>query len=63
MEEEGGKRARRNHIEMILSIEGIVRLYNVGVYSSLANLRLILTLIKITVIVITVSEEKIKSGL
>lgn len=39
------------------------RLYNVGVYSVLENLRLILTLIKITKIVITIPEEKIKSGL
>lgn len=39
------------------------RLCNVGVYSVLENLRLILTLIKITMIVITIPKEKIKSGL
>ena len=61
--EEGGKRTGRNHIEMILSIERTVRQDNVGVYSSLGNLRLVLTLIKITTIVITISEVKIKSGL
>lgn len=54
----GGK-----HVKMISSIGKTVRPYNIRVYSSLENLRVILTLIKITTLVITVSEEKIKSGL
>lgn len=57
------ERGGSNHIKLISSIGSTVRVYNVWVYSSLGNLRLILTLIKITMIVITIPEEKIKSGL